>query len=210
MGSRNLNAQAKLLITQPSITSFTQDPELGIMSPSMLSGNDRYSRRQTKMTLPSLTSPRAPHDDSLILSLRQQKTNEHVPFELQPQQKNKALATSLVTPAALGGDDLETIIKRKGKVSFMSNSLPRSPKQDDTEDVQLAFKQDQGLLRNLLANCKSEDKDSKISMHQLGSMLSEAKQAQNRFNMVFGILEELEGVDARAIEQLFYYKINGL
>lgn len=28
--------------------------------------------------------------------------------------------------------------------------------------------------------------------------------------MVFGILEELEGVDAHAIEQLFYYKINGL
>lgn len=28
--------------------------------------------------------------------------------------------------------------------------------------------------------------------------------------MVFGILNELEGVDSRAIEQLFYYKVNGL
>ena len=28
--------------------------------------------------------------------------------------------------------------------------------------------------------------------------------------MVFSILDELEGVDARAIEQLFYYKVNGL
>lgn len=28
--------------------------------------------------------------------------------------------------------------------------------------------------------------------------------------MVFGILDGLEGVDASAIEQLFYYKINGL
>ena len=28
--------------------------------------------------------------------------------------------------------------------------------------------------------------------------------------MVFDILQELEGVDARAIEQLFYYKVNGL
>lgn len=41
-------------------------------------------------------------------------------------------------------------------------------------------------------------------------MLQEANQAQNRFDMVFGILDELEGVDAHAIEQLFYYKVNGL
>ena len=41
-------------------------------------------------------------------------------------------------------------------------------------------------------------------------MLSEANIAQSRFDMVFGILDELEGVDARAIEQLFFYKINGL
>jgi len=41
-------------------------------------------------------------------------------------------------------------------------------------------------------------------------MLSEANIAQSRFDMVFAILDELEGVDARAIEQLFFYKINGL
>ena len=34
--------------------------------------------------------------------------------------------------------------------------------------------------------------------------------AQSKFNMVFSILDELEGVDARAVEQLFYYKVNGL
>ena len=47
-------------------------------------------------------------------------------------------------------------------------------------------------------------------MRQLKDMITEGDQAQSRFNMVFGILEELEGVDARAIEQLFYYKVNGL
>lgn len=41
-------------------------------------------------------------------------------------------------------------------------------------------------------------------------MMTETAQATGRFNMVFSILEELEGVDARAIEQLFYYKVNGL
>ena len=41
-------------------------------------------------------------------------------------------------------------------------------------------------------------------------MLAEANIAQTKFNMVFSILNELEGVDARAIEQLFYYKVNGL
>ena len=41
-------------------------------------------------------------------------------------------------------------------------------------------------------------------------MLTEANIATNKFEMVFTILEELEGVDARAIEQLFYYKVNGL
>ena len=41
-------------------------------------------------------------------------------------------------------------------------------------------------------------------------MLTEASIATNKFEMVFSILEELEGVDARAIEQLFYYKVNGL
>ena len=47
-------------------------------------------------------------------------------------------------------------------------------------------------------------------MRQLKSMLAEANIAQTKFNMVFSILNDLEGVDARAIEQLFYYKVNGL
>lgn len=41
-------------------------------------------------------------------------------------------------------------------------------------------------------------------------MLSETKMAKGKFEMVFNILSELEGVDHRAIEQLFYYKVNGL
>ena len=41
-------------------------------------------------------------------------------------------------------------------------------------------------------------------------MLKEAHIANNKFNMVFSILNELEGVDSKAIEQLFYYKVNGL
>lgn len=78
MGSRNLNAQAKLLITQPSQSDFNYQEggaggaEIHMMSPSMLSGNDRYSRRQghNNMTLPALSSPRAAFEDSHILSVR--------------------------------------------------------------------------------------------------------------------------------------------
>ena len=108
------------------------------------------------------------------------------------------------------GDDIDAMIKRKGRVQFATNSLPKVARQEDHEDIHYAFKQDQNQLRKLVANCKNEDKDSKISMIQLQNMIQEAHQAQNRFEMVFGILEELEGVDAHAIEQLFYYKINGL
>ena len=84
------------------------------------------------------------------------------------------------------------------------------PKPEDLEDVQLAFKQDQRLLNALLNNCRSEEKDSKISLRALKDMLNESNIAQTKFNMVFNILEELEGADSRAIEQLFYYKVNGL
>ena len=83
-------------------------------------------------------------------------------------------------------------------------------KPDDIDDVALAFKKDQNLLTKLLKNSKGEGKDSKDSLRQLKSMLAEANIAQSKFNMVFNILNELEGVDARAIEQLFYYKVNGL
>jgi hypothetical protein len=62
----------------------------------------------------------------------------------------------------------------------------------------------------LLQSCKGEEQDSKFSLKALKEMLSEASIAQNKFDMVFSILDELEGVDARAIEQLFYYKVNGL
>jgi len=62
----------------------------------------------------------------------------------------------------------------------------------------------------LLKNCKGEEADTKLSLRALKEMLTEANIAKNKFDMVFNILDELEGVDARAIEQLFYYKINGL
>jgi len=41
-------------------------------------------------------------------------------------------------------------------------------------------------------------------------MINESKITENRFNMVFDILQELQDVDSRAIESLFYYKVNGL
>lgn len=41
-------------------------------------------------------------------------------------------------------------------------------------------------------------------------MNNESVSAKAKFDMVHGILDELEGVDARAIESLFYYKINGM
>ena len=94
MGSRNLNVQAKLLITQPSMTSYTQD--LDIMSPSAMSSNNRYTshRQGTNMTLPALSSPRA-NEDSLSLRKQPSKDDSKLPFELQPQQKSAAIATIL-------------------------------------------------------------------------------------------------------------------
>ena len=93
---------------------------------------------------------------------------------------------------------------------FTNTTMAKVFKPDDIDDVALAFKKDQNLLTKLLKNSKGEGKDSKDSLRQLRSMLAEANIAQSKFNMVFNILNELEGVDARAIEQLFYYKVNGL
>ena len=92
MGSRNLNAQAKLLITQPSYTSLTQDG-MGdhMLSPSMMSygHNQRYG---TKMTLPALSSPRTNLVDESISLRSPPPASKMVPFELQPQMKSAALA----------------------------------------------------------------------------------------------------------------------
>lgn len=68
-------------------------------------------------------------------------------------------------------EDLDAMTKRKGRVQFTSNSLPRVLKLDDHDDVLLNFKKNQNQLKNLLADCKHESKDSKISLHQLQSML---------------------------------------
>ena len=65
-------------------------------------------------------------------------------------------------------------------------------------------------MGHLLKNCKGQEADTKLSLRALKEMLAEATIAKSKFDMVFNILDELEGVDARAIEQLFYYKINGL
>ena len=46
-------------------------------------------------------------------------------------------------------------------------------------------------------------------MKALGEMLQEAHIAESQFDLVFKILDDLEGVDARGIEQLFYFKMNG-
>ena len=107
-------------------------------------------------------------------------------------------------------EDLETMTKRKGKVQFTNNTMIKVPRPDDEEDILMAFKKDQNLLNHLLSSCKGEEADSKLSLRALKEMMTEASIAKSRFDMVFNILDELEGVDARAIEQLFYYKINGL
>ena len=102
------------------------------------------------------------------------------------------------------------IRKRSGKVYFTTQSMINVPKPEDLDDIALAFKNNQSLLNRLLTNCRSEEKDSKVSLKALKDMLAESNIAQTKFNMVFNILEELEGADSRAIEQLFYYKVNGL
>ena len=50
----------------------------------------------------------------------------------------------------LGGEDLETIIKRKGKGMFTNNSMIKVPKEENPDDVELAYKKDQALLKSLL------------------------------------------------------------
>merc|ERR1719469_82332 len=102
------------------------------------------------------------------------------------------------------------MIRRKGKIQFTNTTMMKVPKPDDEDDILLAFKKDQHLLTHLLGSCKGEEADSKLSLRALKEMITEASIAKNKFDMVFNILDELEGVDARAIEQLFYYKINGL
>ena len=81
---------------------------------------------------------------------------------------------------------------------------------DDSSEAQKVFSKDQELLSHLLDKCTVANKDSSASLRQMKYMLSEATEAESKFNLVFNILNELEGVDARAIEQLFYYKVNGL
>jgi len=64
-GSRNLNTQAKFLLTQPSITTF--NPENSEASPAATSAM-RFTSRQTPMTnltkiLPLLSSPSSNYRD---------------------------------------------------------------------------------------------------------------------------------------------------
>lgn len=56
--------------------------------------------------------------------------------------------------------------------------------------------------------CQRECKDSKISLQKLDEILNEASISQERFDVVFSILSELDSVDSNALEQLFYYKVN--
>lgn len=154
-----------------------------------------------KVNLPPVMSPLNAKNDSSI-SARNVDTINPL-FEMQPAQK-------VTTGAAKVMEDLETIIKRKGKIHFTTNTMLKVLKPEDEEDLLLAFRKDQQLLTHLLSNCKGEEADTKLSLRALKEMNTEATMAKNKFDMVFNILDELEGVDARAIEQLFYYKINGL
>ena len=108
-------------------------------------------------------------------------------------------------------EDIENIIKRKGKVNYTQDSMMKVPKpEEEGEETQIGFKKDRDLLSHLLKNCKGEEADTRLSLRALKEMNNEATVAKSKFDMVHGILDELEGVDARAIEQLFYYKINGM
>ena len=108
-------------------------------------------------------------------------------------------------------EDIENIIKRKGKVNYTQDSMMKVPKpEEEEEETQIGFKKDRDLLSHLLKNCKGEEADTRLSLRALKEMNNEATVAKSKFDMVHGILDELEGVDARAIEQLFYYKINGM
>lgn len=40
------------------------------------------------------------------------------------------------------GEDLETIIKRKGKVQFTNNTMIKVPKEENPDDVEFAYKKD--------------------------------------------------------------------
>ena len=144
-GSRNLSTQAKLMITQPSATSFTYDG--GELSP--VSSTLRFTSRQTptNMTiLPKLSSsPLAnintiKEDRNSIDGIIDARKMSKSPFELQPQQKS---STYKAVPLS---EELEAITRRKGKVVFTNNSMAKVSKPDDTDDISLAFKKDQQLL----------------------------------------------------------------
>ena len=55
-------------------------------------------------------------------------------------------------------------MKRKGKCVFTSSRLGYVAKAEDPDDVLMAFRKDQQLLKHLLSDSKGEERDSKMTM----------------------------------------------
>ena len=58
----------------------------------------------------------------------------------------------------------EEHVKRKGKCVFTSSRLGYVAKAEDPDDVLMAFRKDQQLLKHLLSDSKGEERDSKMTM----------------------------------------------
>ena len=125
-GSRNLNTQAKLMITQPSQYSFSIEGDNSQMASSPLRG---------KLSLPPVISPSSQKDNQISISVRNTSEGPNNSlFEMQPAQK---------VAAGKPTEDLETMIRRKGKIQFNNNSMLKLPRPDDEEDILLSFRKDQ-------------------------------------------------------------------
>ena len=123
-GSRNLNTQAKLMITQPSQYSFSIEGDNSHIASSPLRG---------KLSLPPVISPASQKDALISVSVRNTSDGPNNSlFEMQPTQKS--------VPAGKPTEDLETMIRRKGKIQFSNNSMLKLPRPEDEEDILLSFR----------------------------------------------------------------------
>ena len=95
---------------------------------------------------------------------------------------------------------------QEGKATF-TNRRVKTPLKLEFNNQKKVSKQQQ-LLASLVANCQGHHEDTLITLKALREMLTEAHIAESQFDLVFKILDDLEGVDASRIEQLFYYKLN--
>ena len=88
-----------------------------------------------KLSLPPVISPSNQKDNQISISVRNTSEGPNNSlFEMQPAQK---------VAAGKPTEDLETMIRRKGKIQFNNNSMLKLPRPDDEEDILLSFRKDQ-------------------------------------------------------------------